>query len=317
MMFWEGIAMPVHVSKESARTMLDAAYTQLEFDRGDLLPASKRPDLNRPNDWLEKGDWQALAEEVGAEKIFFVEREPVAIFALLKSSDDASFREFYNRAWCMARPQFLFLARPGELAIYDLGKPPVELHDQHGACRQLLKKAESLAQIQELRSQFHRELVETGALFGDERFGKGLNRADDALIRDLKEVRRALDVLPLRDGAHPSRPRKSEMLHSLIGRAIFIRYLEDRQIITRAYFDQEIGYKWRATKEAREWRRFLDQHPSCPDVSRAKGGLLFPRVLANKEFTYALFDQLAHDFNGDTFPVEHDERRCLLQIGRA
>ena len=305
--------MPVHVSKESARTLLDAAYMQLEFDRGVLLPASKRPNPNRPNDWLEKGDWQALAEEVGVEKIFFVEREPVVVFAQLKSSDDASFREFYNRAWCMARPQFLFLARPGELAIYDLSKPPVELHDQPGACRQLLAKAETLAQIQGLRSQFHRELVETGAVFGDERFGKGLNRADDALIRDLKAVRRALDALPLRDGTHPSQPRKPEMLHSLIGRAIFIRYLEDRQIITRAYFDKVIELHGKDAAERKEWRRFLDQQLSCPDVSRAKGGLLFPRVLANKEFTYALFDQLAHDFNGDTFPVEHDERRCLLQ----
>ena len=111
----------------------------------------------------------------------------------------------------------------------------------------------------------------------------------------------------------PSQPRKSEMLHSLIGRAIFIRYLEDRQIITRAYFDKVIELHGRDAAERKEWRRLLDQQLFCPDVSRAKGGLLFPRVLANKEFTYALFDQLAHDFNGDTFPVEHDERRCLLQ----
>ena len=305
--------MSVHVPKESARILLDAAYTQLEFDRGVLLPASKRPDLNRPDEWLERGDWQALAEEVCAEKVFFVEREPVVVFAELKSPDDGSFREFYNRVWCMARPQFLFLARLGELAIYDLSKPPLELHDQPGHCRQLLARAETLAQIQELRSHFHRELVETGAVFGDERFGKGLNRADDALIRDLKAVRRALDALPLRDGTRPSPPRKSEMLHSLIGRAIFIRYLEDRQIITRAYFDKVIELHGRDAAGRKEWRRLLDQQPFCPDVSPAKVGLLFPRVLANKEFTYALFDQLAHDFNGDTFPVEHDERRGLLQ----
>ena len=30
--------------------------------------------------------------------------------------------------------------------------------------------------------------------------------------------------------------------------------------------------------------------------------LRFLRVLQNKEFTYALFAQLADDFNGDTFP---------------
>src|SRR5271157_4833033 len=39
----------------------------------------------------------------------------------------------------------------------------------------------------------------------------------------------------------------------------------------------------------------------------------FLRVLQNKEFTYALFEQLADDFNGDTFPIEVGERECIQQ----
>jgi type I restriction-modification system DNA methylase subunit len=41
--------------------------------------------------------------------------------------------------------------------------------------------------------------------------------------------------------------------------------------------------------------------------------LRFLRVLQNKEFTYALFEQLADDFNGDTFPIEDGERECIQQ----
>src|ERR1039457_1396464 len=185
--------MPVHVSRESARTLLDAAYMQLEFERGVLLPASKRPDPNRPNDWLEKGDWQALAEEDGAEKIFFVEREPVVVFAQLKSSVDASFREFYNRAWCMARPQLLFLARPGELAIYDLGKAPIrpgERADDRG--RLLSQKVKIATEVQAKLSEFRRKEIESGRLWEDSRFARGADRADRALIRDLRVVHEAL-----------------------------------------------------------------------------------------------------------------------------
>src|SRR5262249_16348213 len=40
--------------------------------------------------------------------------------------------------------------------------------------------------------------------------------------------------------------------------------------------------------------------------------LRFLRVLQDKDFTYALFDQLAQDFNGDTFPVE-DEADYIQQ----
>ena len=39
----------------------------------------------------------------------------------------------------------------------------------------------------------------------------------------------------------------------------------------------------------------------------------FLRVLQNKDFTYALFHQLADDFNGDTFPIEEGETDCIQQ----
>lgn len=303
--------MPAVTSNKSSRLLLDAAYTQLELDKGVLLPASKRPERQKEEEWIEKGDWQALAKDVDAEKIFFVDREPVAVFAELKTSDDASFREFYNKVWCMARPQLLFLARAGELAIYDLGKPPVRQNEEPAAQGRLLERVTELAQVQEKLADYHRERLETGAVFGDDCFGKDINRADRSLIRDLKKVRGALDALNLREGVDISPSRKLELLHSFIGRAIFIRYLEDREIITREYFEKVI--EMHAQSERKDWLKRLDQSSEQPDLNPAAEKLFFPRVLTSKDFTYALFDQLAHDFNGDTFPVKPDERRCLLQ----
>jgi len=298
-------------STVSARNLLDAAYTELAFDQGALSPASNRPDPNLAGDWLEKGDWQALAAEVRVEKIFFVDQEPTAVFAQLSAADDISFRNRYNRIWCMARPQVLFIARPGELAIYDLTAPPMSLADKPEGCPQLLARAASIMEVQRLRSRYHRELIETGGAFGEHRFGKGLNRADRALIRDLKVVRSALNDLKLREGAPISAERKFQLIHSLIGRAIFIRYLEDRDIITPAYFEKVIELHAADGTQRREWRKLLDQ--DIPVQNPAMDKLLFLRALGNKDFTYALFEQLAHDFDGDTFPVDNDERRCLLQ----
>ena len=304
-------SVPVLTSKQSSRVLLDAAYSQLEFDKGLLLPASRKPEKQKEEEWIEKGDWQALAKDVGAEKIFFVDREPVVVFAELKTSDDVSFREFYNKVWCMARPQLLFLARPGELAIYDLGKPPVRHNEKPDEQGRLLERVTELANVQETLASYHRERLETGAILGEERFGKDINRADRALIRDLKRVRGALDAISLREGTNVSPGRKLELLHSFIGRAIFIRYLEDREIITREYFEKVIELHGKADRK--DWLKRLDQPSEQPDLNPAAEKLFFPRVLTSKDFTYALFDQLAHDFNGDTFPVESDERRCLLQ----
>ena len=108
-----------------SEALLEAAATGLGFSQGELLVAEAQLGNTTPDQWLEKGDWLALAKYVGAERVFFVDQNPVVVFARLDDQSDNALRVFYNRIWCMARPQLLFLARPGELAIYDLGKAPI------------------------------------------------------------------------------------------------------------------------------------------------------------------------------------------------
>ncbi len=43
------------------------------------------------------------------------------------------------------------------------------------------------------------------------------------------------------------------------------------------------------------------------------GALLYPRVLSDKQFAYALFSKLARDFNGDMFPSDPDEEDAVTQ----
>jgi hypothetical protein len=258
---------------------------------GCLLPASSGPTPDNASEWTDKGDWLKLAHSLEAESVFFVDNEPVLVLANLPEGEDEG--AFFNRVWCMARPQVLFLAKEGELVVYKLSAPPVVGSEQPRSAARLLALAESVADIADRLAEFTRERIESGRLFGEERFGTGYYRADRALVHDLKIVRRRLTEGPDR--------LSDEVAHALIGRALFVRYLEDRKILVRDYFDN-------LARTKSSWARQLAAAPG-PYCQAHHAELSFFRVLANREFTYAFFDRLAADFNGDTFPVSADEQR--------
>ncbi|MEZ5399204.1 MAG: N-6 DNA methylase [Bryobacteraceae bacterium] len=287
---------------DSPADFLAAVYAQLAFDRGALLIAARIPQTGARAEWLEKGDWQYLAAEVGAERIFFVDRDPVVVFAKAEDPSAEVLGKLYNRIWCMSRPQLLFLATPGELMLLDLTKPPPRANENLAGRDRLIDRVRSIADVQSKLAAFHRERIETGAVFGDDRFRNSLSRADRALIRDLKTVRQQLAEVAVSGRKRP----ELRHLHALIGRAIFIRYLEDREILLPAYFEN-------VAKGRKDWQELLSQAPTAPALEPGLAELRFLRVLQDKEFTYALFDQLAHDFNGDTFPIDQEEQDRIRQ----
>ena len=209
----------------SPQELLENVYDQLGYSDGALYDGGDEPDQFSKKDWIEKGEWLTLTKEVGAEKIFFVDNNPIAIFAKSDVNEPEVLRQLFNKIWCMSRPRLLFLAYPGELAIYDLAREPARDQKEWENIRPLdfVKFANEVAK--KLKA-FRREQIETGRLFEDEEyhFGDIKNRADKALINDLKEVRRELRTKGLDKD-------KIKYAHALIGRSIFIRYLEDRSII--------------------------------------------------------------------------------------
>jgi hypothetical protein len=287
----------------SPADFLTAAYTQLAFDRGALLNAARAPQSDVREEWLEKGDWQFLAAEVGAESIFFVDRDPVVVFAKAEDQSAELLKKVYERIWCMSRPQLLFLASPGELMLLDLTKPPPRSHESLDGRDRVIDRVASIPEVQSRLAAYHRERIETGAVFGEDRFRNSVSRADRALIRDLKTVRQQLEAVAV--SGRFERPELRH-LHALIGRAIFIRYLEDREILLPSYFEN-------VAKGRKDWQQLLSQAPTAPAVEPRLAELRFLRVLRDKEFTYALFDQLAHDFNGDMFPIDQEEHDRVQQ----
>jgi len=291
------ITVAIKLLLGSPMKALDILYRELDFESGSLLAAGDAPLACSPDDWLEKGEWLATAKRAGVEKLFFVDNNPVAVFAECRAGIAEKVKAF-NRAWCLARPRLLFLASEGEVTVYDLAQRPINESDSDD-----WKQLKNLAILENLREAatkleaFHRDNLESGRLFGDARFGDLKNRADQALIRDLKTVRREL----IDAGLSGEQVRYA---HALIGRSIFIRYLEDRGILRRSYFES-------IASQREGWGELLNSSVLGNGIDLTRRENFYPRVLSNKDFTYALFKQLARNFNGDMFPEDMDEERTV------
>jgi type I restriction-modification system DNA methylase subunit len=279
---------------------LNVLYEKLDFKNGGLYPVMDNPSAcPKSTDWIEKGEWLAAAKRAGAEKIFFVDNNPVAVFAECGPGLEEKIRAF-NRMWCLARPRLLFLASPGEITVYDLAQKPVdEKKKEDWKKLKHLDILRDLTKVSRDLQKYHRDHVESGRVFADRRFGDLKNRADKALIRDLQTVRREL----IHAGLSKERVR---FAHALIGRSIFIRYLEDRGILTGDYFRD-------VAREKAGWTDLVRNPVNRKGFDLSHNKTYYPRILVDKDFTYALFRTLARDFNGDMFPDVDEEEKAVAR----
>jgi len=284
----------------SPQELLENVYDQLGYTKGALYNGDDEPEQFSKEDWIEKGEWLTLTKKVGAEKIFFVENNPVAIFAKSDVNEPETLRQLFNKIWCMSRPRLLFLAVPGELAIYDLAREPAR-DPKEWKNVSPLDFARSANEVAKKLRTFRREQIETGRLFEDKeyRFGDIKNRADKALINDLKGVRRELIDKGLGG-------ENIKYAHALIGRSIFIRYLEDRGIVIPEDF-------YEIASNNKEWKEILKNNVPRPGINLSEEDPLYARVLSDRDFTFALFEKLAKDFNGDMFPDVQKEKQVITQ----
>ncbi|NQU65735.1 MAG: N-6 DNA methylase, partial [SAR324 cluster bacterium] len=280
--------------------MLTEVYDKLDFEHGQLFDVMGKPSKNLDlNTWLNKGGWLTAAEKAGAEKVFFVDNNPVVIFAKYTGNEEEKNRCF-NRLWSLARPRILFLEGEGELSVIDLAQKPVHQIDKDKKVNSL----ETLNKIQEVAAMlqtYHRDNIESGKVFEKGRFGDLKHRADQSLISDLKTIRNELIAAGLNGD-------NLQYAHALIGRSIFIRYLEDRGFLTDIYFEKVARQKTKCAQ--------LLNNPTSReafDFSKTNARYRYPRVLQDQEFTYAFFRALSKDFNGDMFPNVDREEKIVKQ----
>ena len=276
--------------KQQSAALLERAYRDLDLIGGTLVDATATPTAGAdPRAWEELGDWLLLAARVGAERVFFVNDDPVLVFSSLPTgADEREVLALYRRAWSLARPRCLFLAIGGELRVYALTRPPTTPGKDEKPLEpiEVVRRA---ADVGETLARFHRDRLESGAAFEDPDLAEQSGRADQQLLRDVRAATAAL----VESGLAP------RTAHALIERAILVRYLEDRGVLTTAYFEELAMGNPR-------WAAVLDA--AVPDFGAASQ---FVRCLDDKALTYALFERLARDFNGDLFVPESDERDAV------
>lgn len=280
----------------SGNQFLQESYDALGLSRGRLLDVgdSSRAVGVDGESWTVTGEWLTLAGRMGAEKAFFVGDDPVLLFAALPDAPTTlEWIDAYRDAWCLARPQCVFLATPDELRVYALSAPPVASEAEWASLDPLevVRRSDDVASK---LARFQRAQVESGEAFTGREFASRDHRADRQLLLD---VRRATEQL-IEDGL------SAATAHSLIERVLLIRYLEHRGVVTPEYF-QEV-----AAGNSR-WQRALVAPPATPIIKRVQVGL--EAALSNRQFTFALFQRLATDFNGDLFFVARDERQEVTQ----
>ena len=272
-------------------SLLERVYTDLDLVGGALLDAADSPSADDADRWSELGDWLLLADRVKADRIFFLNDDPVLVFSTLPSgSDENDVFDCYRRTWSLARPRCLFLAVEGELRVYSLASPPASA-GINAVTPEPLEVITQAAEVLEKLSGFHRNRLESGAAFEDRQLSEQSGRADQQLLRDVRAATNAL----VDAGLEP------RIAHSLIERALLVRYLEDREILTDEYFGEV------AANHSQVLGSLLDGQ-LIPDFGKSSR---FIEFLADKSLTYGLFDQLAKDFNGDLFVTRIEERESV------
>jgi len=219
---------------------------------------------------------------------YFIQGNPVVYFSQLEEVDTAAVAQLYRSVWSQGKAPLLYVISRQDILVfngYDAPAPRENSDEILSSDKEhrdrLLHHLQSLYDIETARqeitsrlSNFRRILLDTGAFWQTED-GQHINRekrADQRLLDSMSELRRRLLAMNL----------SSEVAYALLGRSIFIRYLEDRGILTKTWVAQ-------ITNE-------LAQN--------------YLRALDSKEVTYdLLFDYLHQRFNGDIFPVDERERQ--------
>jgi methylase of polypeptide subunit release factors len=224
-------------------------------------------------------------EKLGIDAVYFIQTAPEALpvpviyFKKLKRVDFEEIMILHRKVWNQGRIPLLFIITPGEVRIYDCFEPPPRQKTESvDSGSRLITRLESIVNQEQIRQEltdYAREKLDAGGFWV--RYQNQFNaahRADQHLLRNLRVLREEL----IKGGLD------FQYAHSLIGRSIFILYLEDRGALDD-FFRSFEGGKYGSFKD----------------------------VLENMNDSYKLFTAIGRHFNGDLFPVTDKERTVINQ----
>lgn len=281
-------------------------YAETELCNADLWNIDS-PNNATDDARLDKEKWLEIGQRINRksnkdfciDSIFFVKNNPISVFVKVLNPNPPK-QAIFNTIWNLARPRFLFLEINGEIEVYDLGQKP------HNSQQPVLDTLSNLYDC----LKYHREIQESENLFLDDKLSKKNNTADKALIDDLKELRKILLGKSKEIVLGEENILIKHQVHALIGQTIFVRYLEDRHILDKEYFER-IAQQNENNKK--EWLAILHKETDKNNLLNPEiADKYFPKILTNRDFTIAFFQQLITDFNGDLF-LKNENYQFLKQ----
>lgn len=250
--------------------------SQLEQILFEELGFAGRPEL-KTGDSIPWPTGRAIPD---VDSAFFLNNIPLAYFSRLSDLDEDRITQLHRNVWSQSKAPLLFVTLPHEIRIYngyhqpddDGRERPDRLLQQLTNLTDRLQAQQIIKQLLVEENHYERIYLETGA-FWNTTEGRRIDyetRADKQLVEGMGQMRKLLTEAGL----------SNQVAYTLLGRSIFIRYLEDRGALSN------------------EW------------VAKATEGVAqnYREALENgRSTTYHLFEALSRRFNGDLFPVEAEE----------
>lgn len=225
---------------------------------------------------------RAALDEMGLSAVFCVQGVPTVAILSADYYDRASVVDLHGALWNQGLASILLVAADDTLRVFSLARTPLKCSGEAFERRCLIETLSITAEA--LRFQNIIYGAESGRLWRDHGdFFKPKERIDQVLLDNLNAAHALLRTEGL----------SSDSAQALLIQAMFIAYLEDRQIITPAYFKS---------------------------VSKNSSKSFLEILSSNKiEAFKALFQMLRADFNGDLFvaPCSFETDTAAPEIGAA
>ena len=239
-------------------------------------------------------------DKIGVDAVYFlrdtqgVAKIPLIYFSVIQEYDPKRISELHRLSWNLGEAPLLFVVTPDELLIYNNYQTPKTKEDGSldptAAVIETLSLANGVATQRAALQKYHRSLLESGEYWrqSKNRFD-AQGRVDTTLMSNLRIMRKTL-INQISKRNNTSKEIITCVVHSLLSRSIFIKYLEERK---DSNGQTVFPYGFYST--------FLEAAKQYTDV------------LKNKEATYNLFYSLREKFHGDTLQVSKIEEEIITQ----
>lgn len=229
--------------------------------------------------------WSGIRDIPNIDAVYKIGNQRIVYFSRMFEIDYEQLLETYKAIWNESEAPLLYVSLPHEIRIYNCyNQPPQEANELDNEER-LLKRLTEIINIEDAIAKIHQQINHFDRIHLDsETFwntsdGQKIDReqrADQLLLRSILAVREQL-VSEFK--------LSNEIAYDLLGRSIFIQYLEDRGFLTEELIREITSGKYSNHND----------------------------VLTDFDATYSFYERLSERFGGDIFPVRPQEKDYVTQ----